>query len=53
MKLRILVGSLVWILLVTSLHVGANIGFAQFVQDIKQAVGLERQALRVGFLPVT
>jgi hypothetical protein len=53
MKLRILLGSLGWIVLVTALHVWANIGFAEFASDIRQAVGMERQELRVGFLPAT
>ncbi|HVS19286.1 MAG TPA: hypothetical protein VMT18_11845 [Planctomycetota bacterium] len=53
MKLRILFGSLVWTLLVTVLHIWANIGFTEFAADIRQAVGAERQQLRVGFLPVT
>ena len=53
MKLRILFGSLAWILVVTLLHVWSNIGFGQFATDVKVALGTERATMRVAFLPVT
>ncbi len=53
MKLRILFGSFAWIVLVTMLHVWANIGMAQFAKDVRVALGRERPTMRVAFLPVT
>ena len=53
MKLRILLGSVAWVVLVTLLHIGSNIGFAQFAKDVRVALGQERPTMRVAFLPVT
>jgi hypothetical protein len=52
-KQRILLGSILWTLLITVLHVWANVGFGAFVQDLRVWAGIERESLRVGFLPVT
>jgi NitT/TauT family transport system substrate-binding protein len=35
------------------LHIGINIGFSRFARDVRVYFGLERESLRVGFLPVT
>lgn len=53
MKLRILLGSLAWVALVTLMHVWANVGFGQFAKDVRVALGQERPTMRVAFLPVT
>lgn len=53
MKLRIVLGSIVWTLLVTCLHLWANVGFDRVGASVRQLMGIERSSLRVGFLPVT
>ena len=53
MKLKILIGALLWTALVSALHVRMNIGTAALVSGIRVILGLERQQLYVGFLPVT
>ena len=53
MKLRILLGALLWTLLITGLHVWANVGFTEFGRAVRVLLGVERPTLRVGFLPVT
>lgn len=53
MKAKILLGALVFYALVAIAHIGVNIGFERFVRDVRVAFGLERESLRVGFLPVT
>ena len=53
MKRRLLVGSVLWTLLVTCLHVWANVGFGTLRKELSSALGLTRPTLRVGFLPVT
>ena len=53
MKLRVLLGAILWTALITVLHVWANIGVTDFRQSIKVWLGEERPQLRVGFLPVT
>ena len=50
MKRRLLVGSVLWTVLVTFLHVWANVGFATLWQELRTSVGLVRPTLRVGFL---
>ena len=53
MKLRIIWGSILWTVMITLLHIWANIGFRQFGQDVRVWAGIERAGLRVGYLPVT
>ena len=53
MKLRVILGALLWTALITFLHVWANIGVAEFQQAVRVWAGVERPQLRVGFLPVT
>lgn len=53
MKRRLLLGSVLWTVLVTFLHVWANVGFGTLWQELRTSVGLVRPTLRVGFLPVT
>ncbi|MDP6409690.1 MAG: hypothetical protein QGI46_09960 [Planctomycetota bacterium] len=48
MKLRIAIGSLAWVLLITCLHVQLNVGWARLV-----SIAAGRRELIVGFLPVT
>ncbi len=53
MKRRLFVGALVWTLVVTLLHLWANVGFSQLARGVRESLGLTRPTLRVGFLPVT
>jgi len=53
LKLRILLGAVLWTALITFLHVWANVGFENFARIARVWVGVERPRLRVGFLPVT
>ena len=53
MKLRIVLGSVLWTLLITCLHLWANVGLSNFAEGIRASLGLARPTLRVGFLPVT
>jgi hypothetical protein len=53
MKSRVLVGSLIWLVLITVSHVHLNVGWARMVSKMRVFVGVERPELIVGFLPVT
>jgi len=53
MKLRIVLASVLWTVLITFLHLWANVGFSKFAEGVRTGLGLERPSLRVGFLPVT
>ena len=53
MKLRILIASTVWLVLVTALHVQLNLGWTRLGREIREALGETRSELVVGFLPVT
>ncbi|HJP02823.1 MAG TPA: hypothetical protein QF764_13725 [Planctomycetota bacterium] len=48
MKLKIALGSLVWVLVITLSHVQMNVGWTRLVSTIAG-----RKELVVGFLPVT
>ena len=53
MKLRIVLGSVLWTLLITLLHLWANVGFERFGEELSAWAGVTRPRLRVAFLPVT
>ena len=53
MKLRILSVSLVWLAVITALHVQLNVGWARLLDRVRTLAGEEREELVVGFLPVT
>ena len=53
MKLKVLVGALVWSLFITALHVQLNVGWRELQDRLKVLVGMQRAELVVGFLPVT
>ncbi len=55
MKLKVCVGGLVWIAVITIAHIHANVGWDRFLSETRRTIGLEegRQELVVGFLPVT
>ncbi len=53
MKRRLFVGSIAWTLIVTLLHLWANVGFGPLARGVRESLGLTRPTLRVGFLPVT
>jgi hypothetical protein len=52
-KLKVLVGSLLWALLITLAHVQINVGWGTLRHRFEVARGRERAELVVGFLPVT
>lgn len=53
MKLRILLGALLWTFAVSALHVHLNIGWGQVREVVREWLGYKRMVLDVGFLPVT
>lgn len=53
MKLKVLLGALVWTLLVSLTHVHLNIGWGQVTDIVREWMGHKRKTLEVGFLPVT
>jgi len=53
MKLKVLLGALVWTLLISVAHVQLNIGWAQLTENVREWLGYKRKTLEVGFLPVT
>jgi hypothetical protein len=52
-KLKVALGSAVWLLLITVGHLHVNVGWAQALRQLKVTFGQERPELIVGFLPVT
>lgn len=50
---KVLIGSVLWTILISCLHVQLNVGWSELVQRVKAQFGEERQELVVGFLPVT
>jgi len=52
-KLRIVLGAVLWTLLITVMHVWANVGFERFARELETWAGVTRPRLRVAFLPVT
>ena len=53
MKLRVLIGSVLWTVLITLMHIQINVGWSGFAREMRVFFGLERPELVVGFLPVT
>jgi len=53
MKLRLALVTSIYLALVSVLHVGWNIGWAEFRDDVRATLGWERPTIHVGFLPVT
>jgi hypothetical protein len=53
MKLKILLVAAVWTAVVSFFHVHLNIGAARFLSHVRATLGIERQRVYVGFLPVT
>lgn len=52
-KFKVLLGSLVWLVLITTAHVQFNVGWARLLSQFRVTLGMERPELIVGFLPVT
>jgi hypothetical protein len=50
---KVLLGTLVWVLLISTAHVQLNVGWGDLVRQVKVLLGKERAELVVGFLPVT
>ena len=53
MKSKIVLGSCIWVLLITLGHLHVNVGWARAGQHLRVFLGMERAELLVGFLPVT
>jgi len=53
MKRKVLIGTLVWALLITLVHVQLNVGWSNLRHEVAVLTGEEREELIVGFLPVT
>lgn len=53
MKLKVGIGALLWVLLITGLHVQLNVGWHDLWQRTREVLGLKRPEMLVGFLPVT
>ena len=53
MKLKVIVGACVWTLLITVAHVHLNVGWERLVSQTRVFLGMDREELIVGFLPVT
>ena len=52
-KLKVFVGALVWISLITLGHLQLNVGWSRAADQVRVWLGLQRPELVVGFLPVT
>ena len=53
MKFKVILGSLVWVVLISVLHIQLNVGWARLGARARVMLGWERRELVVGFLPVT
>lgn len=53
MKLKIIIGSILWVLLITAAHVHMNVTWSRLGTELKVMFGGDRDELVVGFLPVT
>jgi hypothetical protein len=52
-KRNILFGAAIWLVLITTLHLHLNVGWARLASRMQVWLGNERPELVVGFLPVT
>lgn len=53
---KVLLGSILWTLLISVLHVQLNVGWSQLARELRLPLGEpgeDRAELVVGFLPVT
>ncbi len=53
MKLKVLIGALVWTLLVSLAHVQLNVGWVTLTEVVREWFGRKRAVLEIGYLPVT
>ena len=53
MKLRIALGTLVWLVVITVGHLHLNVGWGRTADFVASLFGKDRSKLQVGFLPVT
>jgi len=53
MKLKIVLGSLTWLIVLTLAHAHLNVGWERLASRVRVMLGTERAELAVGFLPVT
>lgn len=53
MKLKVLLGALVWTLLVSLAHLQLNIGWGELADSVREWFGRKRAVLEIGYLPVT
>ncbi len=50
---KVLLGSILWTLLISVLHVQLNVGWSKLARDLQSQLGEKTDELVVGFLPVT
>lgn len=50
---KVLLGSILWTLLISVLHVQLNVGWSNLAREFQSQLGEETDELVVGFLPVT
>ena len=53
MKLRIAIGTLAWLVLISTAHLHLNVGWGRTADWVASFFGKDRSKLQVGFLPVT
>ena len=53
MKLRIALGTIVWLVLISVAHLHLNVGWSRSADWVASFFGKDRSKLQVGFLPVT
>lgn len=53
MKLKVLIGTLVWTVFITFAHVQLNVGWARATNVVKGLFTDVQKEMQVGFLPVT
>ena len=53
MKRSIFIGAIIWLLFITSSHIGLNVGWSNMQTSVGQFFGKKREKMIVGFLPVT
>jgi len=52
-KRTVVLGACLWTLLITAAHVQLNVGWERLAAKTRVFLGMEREELIVGFLPVT
>ncbi|MFT5687986.1 MAG: hypothetical protein ACJAZN_002220 [Planctomycetota bacterium] len=50
---KVFLGSVLWTILISFLHVQLNVGWGELLRKVQVQLGEQPQGLVVGFLPVT